>query len=67
MVYEFKDPKVPYHKCDVLDYKKISNTRTDLICVVCSKVVATLEDTVPAKKIYPEASNYANSVLEKFK
>ena len=66
--YEFDEGNnTPPHKCDALDTVKISNTRTNLICIVCKKIVGCWDDiSKETKKIYPEASHFSEATLKSY-
>ncbi len=65
---EFSKTETPRHKCVVLDTVKVSNTRTNLICVVCKEVVACWDDIrTQTQKLYPEVQHYAESTLNDYK
>jgi len=68
-LYEFKDSEIPYHKCEVLDTVKVSNTRVHLVCVICKKVIGMWEDTLPPmerKNPGSEAKFFSESTIKEY-
>jgi hypothetical protein len=66
MVFNFSDP-VPKHKCEIIEPIKVSNTRTNLVCVVCKQVIGCWDDLTETKT-YPEnASFYTEATLDELK
>lgn len=58
-----------HRKCTVYDIKKVSATRSVLVCVLCGKVCGWYEDDEQPEKEYPtEDSKYiSDKNLDKWK
>lgn len=68
-MFEFKDTDIPPHNCgSILDTSKVSNTRTNLIYVVCKRVIGWWEPAGRQVKEYPKDSQYyTDSLLKKLR